>query len=134
MAEGNRHQKQFSELSNRVIGCAIEVHRNLGPGLLEASYKQCLAQELHLQSIAFETEHPLPVIYKGVQLDCGYRIDMVVENALILELKSVDRLDGIHLAQLITYMKLANITEGLLINFNVVQLIDGLRSLTLNDD
>lgn len=131
MAEEIRIHKEFSELSNRVIGCAIEVHRHLGPGLLEATYQQCLAHELHLQSIDFQIECPLPVTYKGIHLDCGYRIDLLVEHALIVELKSVDKLQSIHHAQLITYMKLAGIKEGLLINFNVEQLKDGLRSFQL---
>jgi len=124
-------QRDFSELSHRVIGCAIEVHRHLDPGLLEATYQQCLAHELHLQSIAFQIECPLPVTYKGVHLDCGYRIDLLVEKELIIELKSVEQLQGIHQAQLITYMKLAGIDQGLLVNFNVVHLKDGLRSLSL---
>ena len=124
-------QKKFSELSNRVIGCAIEVHRHLGPGLLETTYQQCLAHELHLQAIDFQIEYALPVTYKGINLDCGYRIDLLVEKELIIELKSVDYLQGIHKAQLITYMKLAGIQQGLLINFNVVQLKDGLCSFTL---
>ena len=124
-------QKTFSELSHRVIGCAIEVHRHLGPGLLEATYQQCLAHELHLQSIEFQIEWPLPVTYKEVRLDCGYRVDLLVENSLIVELKSVERLQGLHQAQLITYMKLARISEGLLINFNTEQLKDGLRHFCL---
>ena len=106
MNEDKSH-KTFSELSHRVIGCAIEVHRHLGPGLLEATYQQCLAHELRLQSIEFQIEWPLPVTYKEVQLDCGYRIDLRIENSLIVELKSIEQLQGLHQAQLITYMKLA---------------------------
>jgi GxxExxY protein len=90
---------KFDALSNRVIGCAIEVHRQLGPGLLESVYRCCLAHELHAAGLAFETEKPVPVRYKGVDLDCGFRIDVLVENALIVELKSVDVLLGVHEAQ-----------------------------------
>ena len=124
-------KREFSELSNRVIGAAIEVHRNLGPGLLESTYQSCLAHELMLRDINFEIEYPLPVKYKGVQLECGYRIDLLVENEIILELKSVEQVMGIHKAQLLTYMKLANINQGFLINFNVKLLRDGLSSYIL---
>ena len=121
----------FSELSNRIIGCAIEVHRELGPGLLESTYEQCLAHELSLNGIGFKLQHPLPVKFKGVCLDCGYRVDVLVEDEFILELKSVDALKGIHEAQLLTYMKLAKIKNGFLINFNVRLLKDGLKSFVL---
>ena len=122
---------EFDELSNRVIGCAIEVHRVLGPGLLESSYKQRLAYELSSEGIAFQVQHPQPVQYKGIQLDCGFRIDILVENRLILELKSVDSLKGIHESQLLTYMKLARIKIGLLINFNNTRLKDGIKRFVL---
>jgi GxxExxY protein len=122
---------EFSDLSNRVIGCAIEVHRILGPGLLESTYEQCLAHELRLNAIAFHLQHPLPVQYKGLRLDCGYRVDLLVERTIILELKSVEQLLGIHEAQLLTYMKLADIRQGFLINFNVKRLKDGLKSFVL---
>jgi GxxExxY protein len=122
---------KFSELSNQVIGCAIEVHKNLGPGLLESTYEQCLAQELTLNEIRFELQKPLAVQYKGISLDCGYRIDVLVENSIILELKSVEELKGIHEAQLLTYMKLADVKQGFLINFNVCQLKQGLKSFVL---
>ena len=122
---------EFSELSNRVIGCAIEVHRALGPGLLESTYEQCLAHEFKLSGIQFLLQHPLPVDYKGIRLDCGYRVDVLVENEIILELKSVEQLLGIHEAQLLTYMKLAGIRQGFLINFNVKRLKDGLKSFVL---
>ena len=122
---------EFDELSNRVIGCAIEVHRVLGPGLLESTYEQCLAYALSSEGIAFQVQHPQPVQYKGIQLDCGFRIDMLVENRLILELKSVDSLKGIHEAQLLTYMKLARIKIGLLINFNNTRLKDGIKRFVL---
>ena len=118
---------EFDELSNRVIGCAIEVHRVLGPGLLESTYQQCLVHELGCHQIACLAEQPLPVDYKGVRLDCGYRVDLLVEGALIVELKSVERVLPIHEAQLLTYMKLAGIGIGLLINFNVTQLKHGMK-------
>lgn len=118
-------------LTEQVIGCAIEVHRALGPGLLESTYQQCLAHELKLQGIPFRTEHPLPIEYKGVRLDCGYRLDILVNDCLILELKSVDEIAGIHKAQLLTHMKLSGIHTGLLINFNVRRLIDGVERFKL---
>jgi GxxExxY protein len=120
--------REFSELSNQVFGCAIEVHRNLGPGLLESTYQQCLAHELSINDIEFRVEHPLPVVSKDIRLDCGYRIDLLVENEIVLELKSVEKLAPIHEAQLLSYLKLANKKQGFLINFNVVRLKDGLKS------
>ena len=122
---------EFDGLSNRVIGCAIEVHRALGSGLLESAYEQCLAHELRQNEIQFKLQHPQPVKFKGIQLDCGYRIDLLIEDELIVELKSVDRLQGIHDAQLLTYMKLADIKTGLLINFNVTKLKDGIKRFVL---
>jgi len=124
-------KREFSELSNRVIGCAIEVHRELGPGLLESTYEGCLAHELHLNNIKFLQQHPLPVDYKGLRLDCGYRVDILVEGEIILELKSVEALKPIHEAQLLTYMKLAGIKQGFLINFNEKLLKTGLKSFVL---
>ena len=121
-----------SDLSHRVIGCAIEVHRDLGPGLLESAYEQCLAHELRAWGIACKVQVQLPVRYKEVKLDCGYRIDLLVERELIVELKCVERMQSIYLAQLLTYMKLAKIEHGLLINFNVGQLKDGLKSFLLS--
>ena len=115
----------------KVIGCAIEVHRTLGPGLFESAYEQCLAHELKLSKIDYKLQHPLPVKYKGILLDCGYRIDLLVNNQLILELKSVEEIKGIHEAQILTYMKLAKIHQGLLINFNVKILKNGLKSYLL---
>ncbi len=115
------------QLTERVIGCAIEVHRFLGPGLLESAYQQCLAYELSARNIPFKIECPVPVDYKEVRLDCGYRIDVLVDNRLILELKAVDEVKGIHYAQLLTYMKLAKVDTGLLINFNVKKLTDGVK-------
>lgn len=122
---------QFDELSKRVIGCAIEVHRELGPGLLESAYEQCLAHELALQRIPFAAQINMPVQYKGLQIDCGYRIDLLVDGALIVELKAVTEIIPIHEAQILTYLKLAKISTGLLINFNVRLLKDGIRRFVL---
>jgi GxxExxY protein len=121
----------FDDLSNKVIGCALNVHRELGPGLLESTYEQCLCYELSKAGIQFERQKELPVRYQEVQIDCGYRIDLLIEGALIIELKSVDKLERIHEAQLLTYMKLSNIEIGLLINFNSVLLRDGIRRMVL---
>ncbi len=121
----------FDNLSKRVIGLAIEVHRNLGPGLLESSYRECLAYELKENQIQFEKEKELPVIYKDVQIACGYRIDLLVENSLIIELKSVSSIIPIYEAQILTYMKLSNIAIGLLINFNVKVLKNGIKRYVL---
>ncbi len=118
-------------MSNRVIGCAIEVHRHLGPGLLESAYEQCLAHELKVADIPFRLQHAVPVEYKGVHLDCGYRIDVLVDDKIIVEVKSVDALAAVHQAQLLTYMKLAGIPIGLLINFNVRVLKDGIKRMVL---
>jgi len=122
---------KFDDLSNKVIGCALNVHRELGPGLLESTYEQCLCYELSKAGIQLERQKELPVRYQEVQIDCGYRIDLLIEGALIIELKSVDKLERIHEAQLLTYMKLSNIEIGLLINFNSVLLRDGIRRMVL---
>ena len=122
---------KFDELSNRVIGLAIEVHRNLGPGLLESAYEQCLGIELRNSEIKFTAQCPFPINYKGNAIDFGYRIDLLVENSLILELKCVEKLLPIHEAQLLTYLKLTNVCTGLLINFNVALLKDGIRRMAL---
>jgi GxxExxY protein len=122
---------KFDELSNRVLGCAIEVHRQLGPGLLESTYEQCLAYELNRAGILFRIQQPLPVEYKEVKLDCGYRIDLFVDDRLIVELKCVEHLLKIHEAQVLTYMKLARVRVGLLINFNVEILRKGIKRFVL---
>ncbi len=122
---------KFDRLSNRVIGCALEVHRHLGPGLLESTYEQCLAHELKMADIPFKLQCPLPVQYKGIKLDCGYRIDLLVDDRIIIELKSVDRVLPIHQAQLLTYMKLSAIPIGLLLNFNVKYMKSGIKRMVL---
>lgn len=114
------------QLSDAVIGAAIEVHRVLGPGLLESAYEECLCRELTLREVSFERQVPLPVVYKEVKLDCGYRMDIVVSKALVVEVKSVDAIAPIHEAQLLTYLKLSGIRVGLLLNFNVPLLKDGI--------
>ena len=124
-------QRDFDPLSRRVLGCALEVHRSLGPGLLESAYEQCLAHELNEAGIGFRLQVPVPVVYKGIKLDCGYRIDLLVEGSLILELKSVCELSPLHQAQLLTYMKLAGVSVGLLINFNSQLLKQGVRRFVL---
>ena len=123
--------KPFQALSGQVIGCAIEVHRFLGPGLLESSYQRCLSRELELNGIAHACEAPLPIEYKGVSLECGYRVDVLVGNTLIIELKSVKKIDPIHEAQILTYMKLSGIRTGLMFNFNVTKLKDGMKRYVL---
>jgi len=122
---------EFDDLSNRVIGCAIQVHRELGPGLLESTYEQCVAYELNQAKIPFKIQHPIPVSYKEIKLDCGYRVDLLIDHQLIVELKSVEQLSKIHEAQVLTYMKLANIRIGLLINFNVQILKKGIKRFVL---
>jgi GxxExxY protein len=118
-------------LTQRVIGFAIDVHRQLGPGLLESAYEECLCFELSHNSLPFKRQVPLPVIYKSVRLDCGYRLDVVVQDQVILELETVERLAPIHEAQMLTYLKLSGIRTGLLLNFNCAVLKDGIRRLML---
>jgi GxxExxY protein len=122
---------QFDDLSNSVIGCAIEVHRTIGPGLLESTYRQCLAYELSHVGISIQIELPLPVRYKDFLLDCAYRIDLLVSGDLIVEAKCVEALLPIHQAQILTYMRLAKVPVGLLINFNVTKLQNGIKRFAL---
>lgn len=121
----------INEITEKIIGCAIEVHRNLGPGLLESAYEECLAYELRNIGLFVERQKAVPVIYKEIKLDCGYRIDILVENSVIIELKSVDALNPIHEAQILTYLKFAEKQIGLLINFNVTLLKNGLKRYRL---
>lgn len=122
---------EINEITGKVIGCAIEVHKALGPGLLESAYEQCLTHELQLAGLSFQRQKPLPVKYKEVVLDCGYRLDLVVENKLVVELKTVDQLQKIHEAQVLTYLKLSGISIGLLINFNEALLKHGIKRLVI---
>ncbi len=124
--------KLEDELSKEIIGSAIEVHIRLGPGLLESSYEECLCRELAIRNISFERQKPLAVSYKGVKLDCGYRLDIVVGGLVILELKSVRKIEPIHEAQLLTYLKLSNLKLGIVLNFNVPILKKGIKRI-VND-
>ena len=119
-------------LSKEIIGAAIEVHRHLGPGLLESAYEECLCREFALRNITFERQKPLAVEYKGIKLDCGYKLDIVVEGLVTLELKSVEKFLPIHEAQLLTYLKLSDLKLGILINFNVPFLKDGIKRIVNN--
>jgi len=116
----------LNQLSSKIIGAAIEVHKALGPGLLESAYEECLCHELELRGINFERQKPLPIKYKDVRLDCGYRLDILVDNQIVLELKSCEQIEPIHKAQLLTYLRLADLTLGLLLNFNVPVMKDGI--------
>ncbi len=121
-----------NELSHEIIGACMEVHRVLGPGLLESAYQECLARELTLRVIPFEKEKPFPVEYKGVRVDCGYRVDFLVGDQVVVELKSVEGVLPVHEAQVLTYLKLAGCKLGLLVNFNVPVLKDGVRRFVGN--
>jgi GxxExxY protein len=125
-AVGAVQKLRYEDLTREIIGAAIEVHKTVGPGLLEGVYEECLCHELKLRNLSFERQLIVPIIYKGVALDCGYRLDLVVENTVIVELKSVDRIHPIFEAQLLTYMRLLNKPVGLLINFNVPMLRAGI--------
>jgi GxxExxY protein len=122
-------REDINRLSSQVIGAAIEVHKILGPGLLESAYEECLAHELHLRGLSVERQKLLPLVYKGEQLDCGYRLDLVVENAIIIELKSCSSIEPIHKAQVLTYLKLSGLSLGLLLNFNVPVMREGIVRL-----
>jgi GxxExxY protein len=121
----------INDLTGQIIGSAIEVHKALGPGLLESVYEECLCHEFNLREIPYKKQHAVPVQYKGAKLDCGYRIDILVDDRVILELKAVNCLEPIHEAQVLTYLKLTGLRVGLLINFNVSVLRDGLKRLVL---
>jgi GxxExxY protein len=118
---------EINQLTEKIIGCAIEVHKRLGPGLLESAYEECLSYELKCAGLAIERQVPVPVVYKDIKLECGYRIDILVEKAVIIELKAIETLAPVHEAQILTYMKFANKTMGLLINFNVTLLKNGIK-------
>lgn len=118
-----------NEISNKIIGCAIEVHRQLGPGLLESAYQECLFYELQLANLIVEREKPMPIIYKEVKLDHGYRMDLLVENQVVIEIKTVEFLTDVHTAQVLTYLKLGNYKLGLLLNFHVAVLKNGIKRI-----
>ena len=122
-------KRKLDEITSQIIGAAMNVHRQLGPGLLESAYEACLAFELIERGLTIERQKALPIIYRDIRLDCGYRIDMLVEDAVIVELKAVEKLESIHQAQLISYLRLSGHKLGLLINFNVKVLKNGIRRL-----
>ena len=124
-------QNERHPLTDLVIGLAIEVHRALGPGLLESAYQECLSYELKANGIAFGRQVALPVVYKSVKLDCGYRMDLVVDDRLVVELKTVEKILPIHEAQLLTYLRLSGIRTGLLLNFNTAVLKNGIKRMVL---
>jgi GxxExxY protein len=117
--------RKINDITSEIIGAAVEVHKKLGPGLLESAYKECLSREFELRGIRFEKEKPLPVVYKGLKLECGYRLDFLVENTVVVEIKSVEAISSVHEAQIITYLSLGGWRIGLLINFNVTKLTEG---------
>jgi GxxExxY protein len=120
-----------NQTTEAIIGAAIEVHKHLGPGLLESAYEECLCHELNLRNIQFQRQVPLPVVYKGTKLDCGYRIDLLVKNEVVVELKAVEGILPIHEAQALTYMRLGGWRVGLIINFNVPIVVKGIKRLVL---
>ena len=134
MAQEDGKTGRFDDGSDQIIAACIEVHRHLGPGLLESTYEQCLAYELSLRGFRFERQRPVPVAHKGVRLHCGYRLHILVEDKFIVEVKAVERLLPIHQAQVLTYLKLTGLPVALLVNFNVAVLKYGLRRLTRKPD
>ena len=120
-----------NELSNQIIGCAIEVHRHLGPGLLESAYRTCLAHELQLKGLVIEQEKALPVVYKNLKLDHGYRIDILVEGKVVIELKTVEAFTDVHTAQILTYLRLGGYKLGLLMNFHTTKIATGIRRFVM---
>ena len=118
---------ELNEITQKIIGCVIQVHKSLGPGLLESAYEECLSYELIKNGLNIKRQQPTPVVYKEIKLECGYRIDILVENSVVVELKVVDEFNPVHEAQILTYMKFSNKSLGLLINFNVTILRNGIR-------
>jgi len=131
-ARGREQYARADALSNVVIGSCIEVHQTLGPGLLESAYETCLCRELSLRNVAFERQRAIPLRYKGVDVDAGYRLDIIVDDVLVVEIKAVEALTPLHDAQLLTYLKLTGISLGLLVNFNVPRLSQGIKRLVNN--
>jgi GxxExxY protein len=124
----------INQLSSKIIGAAIEVHKVLGPGLLESAYEKCLCHELKLRGLPFDNQKSLPLVFKGEEIDCGYRLDIVVGRAIILELKSCEKIEPIHKAQLLTYLKLSGLTLGLILNFNVPIMRNGIARIVYKFD
>jgi GxxExxY protein len=125
--QSKMHQLSENELSNTILGCAIEVHRQLGPGLLESAYRECLYYELAKAGLDVQKEKPMPIIYKEVKLDHGYRMDLLVNNMVVVEIKTVEAFTGVHTAQVLTYLKLGGYKLGLLLNFHVTTLKSGIK-------
>lgn len=122
---------EFDSLSRQIIGCAIQVHKILGPGILESAYEECLAYELTTEGLMVQRQKPVPLVYKDIKLECGYRLDILVNQKIVVELKSVESLAPVHEAQILTYMRFAHINLGLLINFNVTSLKNGIKRYIL---
>lgn len=122
---------RFGDCSSLIIGACIEVHKALGPGLLESAYERCLCRELELRGVSYERQRALPVRYKGLDIDCSYRLDVVVEDSIIVEIKAVEQLTRVHQAQMLTYLRLSGLPTGLIINFHVAVIRDGIRRLTV---
>ena len=120
-----------NQITESIIGAAIEVHKELGPGLLESAYEECLCSELSSRNLRFTRQYPVPIKYKNTHLDCGYRLDLLIENSIVLEIKSVEKLLPVHEAQLLTYLRLGQWKVGLLINFNVLRLKEGIQRKVL---
>ena len=131
MNRGDAETQRLNQVSERIIGCAINVHRALGPGLLEWAYEECLCLELKPAGMPYARQVPLPLIYRGTRLDCGYRLDVIVQNELVLEVKAVERLLPIHDAQILSYLRLGAYKTGLLLNFHTMVLKDGIRRFVL---
>ncbi len=121
-----------NEIATQILGCALDVHKVLGPGLLESAYQECLYYKLYKEGLHIEKEKPMPLVFEEVKLECGYRIDLLVENKVVIEIKSVEALNDVHLAQTLTYLKLGNYKLGLLLNFNVALLKRGMRRVVNN--
>ena len=132
MFEVESERFRINSLTDKVIGCAIEVHRSIGPGLLESAYEECLCYELSQSGLEFKRQVPLPVVYKAVRLDCGYKLDIIVENSVILEIKAVEKLVSIHEAQLLSYLRMLDMRLGLLLNFHSAVLKDGIKRIVNN--
>jgi len=128
----NNNKNDINQLSRSIIGAAINVHSELGPGLLESAYEECLAYELLQKDIPFERQKPISVVYKGNPIDCGFRLDLLVDNSVVVELKAIDQILPIHQAQLLTYLKLSRCKLGLLLNFNVEKMVDGIKRMVNN--
>lgn len=129
MLDAKQDSERINFLTEKIIGCAIEVHKAIGPGSLESAYEECLCYELAQNGLKFERQIPLPVVYKGVKLDCGYKLDVIVEDTIIIELKAVDRIIAIHEAQLLSYLRMLDLRVGLILNFHSSVLKEGIKRI-----